>query len=104
MSDTLRVCLDCGDLTPATRCEACQSERDRRINQQRGGAHARGYTRSWQRTAAHVKQQQPVCEVCGSTADLTVDHITPKARGGTDAVDNLRTLCRRHNSAKGARP
>lgn len=32
--------------------------------------------------------------------DLTVDHIVPKALGGTDSRDNLQVLCRSCNSAK----
>lgn len=34
--------------------------------------------------------------------DLTVDHIIPKALGGTDARENLQVLCRPCNSAKAA--
>lgn len=34
------------------------------------------------------------------STDLTVDHIVPKARGGTDSVDNLTVLCRACNSRK----
>lgn len=37
---------------------------------------------------------------CNSTEDITVDHITPLSRGGTDDLSNLQFLCRRHNSAK----
>jgi 5-methylcytosine-specific restriction endonuclease McrA len=40
------------------------------------------------------------CAVC---TNLTVDHITPLSRGGTDKVENLRFLCRPHNSQKGDR-
>lgn len=43
------------------------------------------------------------CRECGSHCDLTVDHITPVVLGGTDDMDNLRTLCRSCNSRKGAR-
>lgn len=41
-----------------------------------------------------------MCEMCGSTKDLTTDHITPKARGGTDHISNLQVLCRQCNSRK----
>jgi hypothetical protein len=40
---------------------------------------------------------------CPVTTDLTIDHIVPLSRGGTDDLDNLRFLCRPHNSAKGDR-
>lgn len=35
--------------------------------------------------------------------DATVDHIVPKAKGGTNAFDNLALACRRCNHAKGDR-
>lgn len=43
------------------------------------------------------------CVSCGTTEDLTLDHIHPWSKGGTDTVDNLRVLCRSENAAKGNR-
>ena len=100
----LKVCIDCGALGEGTRCPDCQSERDRRVNLQRGGANARGYTRQWQTKAATVRRQEPACTVCGTILDLTTDHIIPKVAGGTDARANLTTLCRPCNGQKGGRP
>lgn len=101
--DVYRACLDCGEPTPAPRCQECQAASDRRTDQQRGSRQARGYDRQWQRKSARVRREEPACAICGSTDDLTVDHITPKAAGGTDDRENLTTLCRKHNSAKGGR-
>ncbi|MHB8652439.1 MAG: HNH endonuclease [Terriglobia bacterium] len=42
-------------------------------------------------------------EGCGEHQSLTVDHLVPLSRGGTDDLSNLRFLCRAHNSAKGDR-
>lgn len=41
---------------------------------------------------------------CSEREILTIDHIIPLSRGGTDQLTNLRFACRRHNSAKGDRP
>lgn len=43
------------------------------------------------------------CRHCGTHQDLTIDHITPLASGGTDDMGNLQTLCKSCNSSKGAR-
>lgn len=43
------------------------------------------------------------CIECGTVEDLTIDHITPLSKGGTDNLENLRLLCRPHNSKKGDR-
>jgi 5-methylcytosine-specific restriction endonuclease McrA len=46
---------------------------------------------------------QPYCSLCGSTEDLTGDHITPLAVGGLNTPRNIRVLCRSCNSSKGAK-
>ena len=40
------------------------------------------------------------CTACGSTENLTVDHIDPKNFGGTDDIENLGPLCQSCNSQK----
>ena len=35
--------------------------------------------------------------ICGSSYQVQIDHIVPKALGGTDDASNLRALCRNHN-------
>lgn len=44
------------------------------------------------------------CRLCGASADdgarLEVDHIIPRASGGTNAMDNLWTLCKECNMGK----
>lgn len=40
---------------------------------------------------------------CTATENLTIDHIVPLSRGGTDELENLQLLCPSHNSSKGDR-
>lgn len=41
------------------------------------------------------------CQRCSVTTDLTIDHVAPLIRGGTNDLDNLQILCRSCNSRKG---
>ena len=102
-----RVCLDCGSLTSlGSRCEPCQIGLLRRMEatRQRPSATRRGYGNAWQRTRKAVLDRDGwICAKCGKHlvgADATVDHVVPKARGGTDSMSNLVAMCRSHNSAK----
>ncbi len=43
------------------------------------------------------------CQSCGKTkleTELTIDHIMPLARGGSNDISNLHTLCRTCNQKK----
>jgi 5-methylcytosine-specific restriction endonuclease McrA len=67
----------------------------------------------------HVKRPMPVlrpsrksiftrdgyrCVYCGAThLPLTIDHVIPRVRGGTDDWDNLVCCCTKCNNAKGDR-
>lgn len=47
---------------------------------------------------ASCQFQDPITgKVCGSKHQLEIDHIIPKAMGGTDDPENLRVLCKQHN-------
>lgn len=47
------------------------------------------------------KRDGYTCQYCGVTTNLTLDHVTPKARGGKTSWDNLITACKQCNSKKG---
>lgn len=89
------VCFDCGRSGPwqrrhtqAIRCGPCRA------------AYERWRSRAYKTTP---RRGEKSCDQCGATKDLTTDHIRPISRGGTNAPENLRTLCRRCNSARGNR-
>jgi 5-methylcytosine-specific restriction endonuclease McrA len=44
-----------------------------------------------------------VCRYCGATDRLTIDHVLPRRRGGSDDLSNLVVACRQCNSKKGVR-
>lgn len=46
------------------------------------------------------KRDNYECCYCGSKRNLTVDHVIPKSRGGSNYWDNLVTSCGRCNSNK----
>jgi 5-methylcytosine-specific restriction endonuclease McrA len=41
------------------------------------------------------------CQYCGSTRELTIDHIIPRSRGGEDTWENLVVACMPCNMRKG---
>jgi 5-methylcytosine-specific restriction protein A len=72
----------------------------------RPSAAARGYGTDWQKLREQARQELPcVCATpgCGKTRGLHLDHRTPRAQGGTDAMSNLQWLCHSCHSAKTAR-
>lgn len=69
---------------------------------------SRNHVLGRKRIAAGVRQlvferDEHACVTCGTSDDLTLDHIYPWSLGGADDEANLQTLCRPCNIAKGAR-
>ena len=44
-----------------------------------------------------------ICALCGSTDELTIDHIIPVAAEGPESEENYQVLCRPCNSSKGTK-
>ncbi|MFK0282572.1 HNH endonuclease [Streptomyces sp. NPDC090499] len=113
-----RPCLKCGRLTTnPSRCDVHQAEWNKAYEQRRAvtrpSASQRGYDITYRRVRAQVlkgwrSQHGEWCPGWGvpahGSADLTVDHIIPLAKGGTHHRENLRVLCRSCNSRRGAKP
>lgn len=63
----------------------------------------RGYGSRWKRLRLMMLRRFPICRRCDPQSlrpATEVDHIIPKAKGGTDAMDNLQTLCHQCHSRK----
>jgi 5-methylcytosine-specific restriction enzyme A len=72
---------------------------------ERGTRHERGYGAAWDRLRKSILRRdlylcQP-CERIGRTTPAReVDHIIPKANGGTDDDTNLQAICKAHHLEK----
>ncbi len=59
-----------------------------------------GYDAEYQRNRKLILAYQPWCSACGTTEQLTADHILAYSQGGSNTLDNLQVLCRSCNSRK----
>lgn len=51
-----------------------------------------------------IRRDGYCCQYCGTkTHELTIDHVIPKSRGGTDSWENLVSACKICNNKKGNR-
>lgn len=51
--------------------------------------------------AAIYRRDSNTCQYCGSTRNLTIDHLIPRCRGGQDTWENILLACSRCNTLKG---
>ena len=107
MAAVARPCIQCGKVTTAgSYCKEHALARGRARAKQRGTNTERGYTAEYRKNRKEMLDYWPSCVVCGHTGTednpLTADHIIPLSKGGTNDISNLRSLCRYHNSQRGA--
>ena len=74
----------------------------------RTSRHERGYGASWDRLRKAILQRdRRLCQPCKRKGRVTqanaVDHIKPKAKGGTDDTENLEAICDPCHADKGLR-
>src|SRR5215212_3872433 len=95
-------CLDCGVRTKGTRCATCEEARERT----RKPTDGRTRGRAWMELRDQVLRRDGyACQRCGAHGPgvaYRIHHVVPLAQGGTDALDNLVTLCVEcHHAAHG---
>ena len=98
----------CPLLTESRFCVAHQKQEDKRYEKyQRDPASRKRYNSAWRRIRAAYIAVHPLCERCRRAGRLTpaqeVHHIVPLVSGGTNAVENLMSLCKSCHSSIGAR-
>lgn len=90
-------CTQRGCRKHATNRGRCEDHQRPAWHTSTASATERGYGSAWRRISKAKLAVNPLCERCLSegrtTAAKSVDHIRPKARGGTDRWENLMSLC-----------
>ena len=83
-------------MKPGKKRKAAERRREEGEGARESGLRSRAALR-----LAVTRRDRSRCLRCGRRDQLTVDHIVPRARGGTSTLDNLQTLCRQCNGTKG---
>lgn len=92
-------CLECGELSPKSRCP--KHRPDHRLTRTQ-----RGLGSEHDKMRRLVVRPDSLCHWCGRPATvndpLTADHLIPRAHGGTSTRENLVPAHRSCNSRRGA--
>lgn len=92
----MKPCLGCGDPVEGSRCPGCRPKDSRPSR-----SHPYLHTARWTGLSKRLRKLSSQCEGCGSTKNLSVDHIIP-ASEREDLIFNVHNLrvwcmdCQRH--------
>lgn len=110
MKGLLKPCLDCGDLSPESRCEQHAAERARITGRQhersrsRLNPRERGYDAAWVALSKRARRMQPWCSDCSGTEDLSADHLPSawerKAQGKPIRLCDVDVVCNGCNTRR----
>lgn len=92
----VRPCLTCGALSRGSRCPTHTAANQRATDARRGTATQRGYDSAWRRLVAEAIRLHPWCSDCGTTKDLTGDHL----RWPALTLADVQVVCRPCNSRR----
>ncbi|EHB54778.1 HNH endonuclease [Mycolicibacterium rhodesiae JS60] len=97
---TLKPCVVCGTPATGSRCHDHRLKNNRTARRSHGQA---AHDPRWRALSAEARRQQPWCDDCDSSSDLTADHIIPKSVAPelVHAIENVAVRCRSCNSLRG---
>lgn len=100
MTQLLRPCTECGELSERSRCV------EHRPKDDRASKRSDAKTTAWTKLSIRARRIQPWCSNCGTTANLEADH-SPRAWARQDAGKTVRlcditVLCGRCNVRAGS--
>ena len=78
------------------RCEQHKKQEQQQIDQQRGTANERGYTYHWRKVRGIKLNQNPLCEECRLSGEVTPANEVHHKDGNplNNKPDNLMSLCK----------
>ena len=82
----------CGEPCDNGRCDDHQPKQPSKLSRE-----ARGYNDAWRKLSRRARDLQPWCSNCGTTEDLTCDHLEWPAT----TLKQVDVLCRTCNARKG---
>ena len=101
----LKPCIEPGCGEPSTSSRCAEHRREHR-NNRRESSRARGYDTTWTKLSKRARAAQPWCLDCGTTDDLTVDHLPiaweRKAEGKAIRLQDVAVVCGLCNSRRGS--
>ncbi|MGH8592341.1 MAG: HNH endonuclease [Gammaproteobacteria bacterium] len=83
-------------------CSAHWTARTLAYNRARGSSTQQGYGGRWRKLRLLVLARDPICHACKRNPSSDADHILPRAKGGSDTLDNLQGLCHACHARKTA--
>lgn len=85
----------CGEPALTSRCDLHPRPSTK---EHKTGREARGYDDAWRKLSIRARELQPWCSRCGTSEDLTADHLQWPAT----TLKHVDVLCRSCNAKKGA--